>query len=63
MTVRARDEGGYSLVEMLTVLSIMSVVLTGLIALFVQGSNAQLDTNRRFQAQQDARRCARQDAP
>jgi Tfp pilus assembly protein PilW len=40
---------------MLTVLSIMSVVLTGLIALFVQGSNAQLDTNRRFQAQQDAR--------
>ena len=63
MTVRARDEGGYSLVEMLTVLSIMSVVLTGLVALFVQGSNAQLDTNRRFQAQQDARRRARQDAP
>ena len=55
MTVRARDEGGYSLVEMLTVLSIMSVVLAGLVALFVQGSNAQLDTNRRFQSQQDAR--------
>jgi prepilin-type N-terminal cleavage/methylation domain-containing protein len=55
VTVRARGQGGYSLVEMLTVLSIMSVVLTGLVALFVQGSNAQLDTNRRFQAQQDAR--------
>jgi prepilin-type N-terminal cleavage/methylation domain-containing protein len=55
VSVRARGEAGYSLVEMLTVLSIMSVVLTGLIALFVQGSNAQLDMNRRFQAQQDAR--------
>ena len=55
MTVRARGEGGYTLVEMLTVLSIMSVVLTGLIALFVQGSNSQMDSNRRFQAQQDSR--------
>jgi prepilin-type N-terminal cleavage/methylation domain-containing protein len=53
--MRTRGEGGYSLVEMLTVLSIMSVVLTGLITLFVQASNAQLDMNRRFEAQQDAR--------
>jgi prepilin-type N-terminal cleavage/methylation domain-containing protein len=55
VTLRARGEGGYTLVEMLTVLSIMSVVLTGLIALFVQGSNSQMDSNRRFQAQQDSR--------
>jgi prepilin-type N-terminal cleavage/methylation domain-containing protein len=51
----ARGEGGYTLVEMLTVVSIMSVVLTGLVTLFVQGSNSQLDMNRRFEAQQDAR--------
>jgi prepilin-type N-terminal cleavage/methylation domain-containing protein len=55
VSVRSRGEGGYTLVEMLTVLSIMSVVLTALVALFVQGSNAQLDMNRRFQSQQDAR--------
>lgn len=53
--MRPRGERGYTLVEMLIVLSIMSIVLTGLVALFVQGSNAQLDMNRRFEAQQDAR--------
>jgi prepilin-type N-terminal cleavage/methylation domain-containing protein len=56
MTQRAVDgERGYSLVEMLTVMAILSVVLTGLTTLFVQGSNAELDMNRRFQAQQEAR--------
>jgi prepilin-type N-terminal cleavage/methylation domain-containing protein len=52
---RLRGERGFSLVEMLTVMVIMSVVLTGLVSLFVQGSNAQLDMNRRFEAQQTAR--------
>lgn len=52
---RLRGERGFSLVEMLTVMAIMSVVLTGLTTLFVQGSNAELDLNRRFEAQQDAR--------
>ena len=52
---RLRGERGYSLVEMVTVVAIMSVVLTGLVSLFVQGSNAQLDMNRRFEAQQTAR--------
>lgn len=55
MNRAARGEDGYTLVEMLTVISIMSVVLTGLVALFVQGSNSQLDMNRRFEAQQDVR--------
>lgn len=57
MSLRRRlgGERGFSLVEMLTVMAIMSVVLTGLTTLFVQGSNAELDMNRRFQAQQDAR--------
>ena len=52
---RLRGEQGFSLVEMVTVMAIMSVVLTGLTALFVQGSNAELDMNRRFEAQQDSR--------
>jgi type II secretory pathway pseudopilin PulG len=43
------------LIEMLTVMSIMGVVMTGLTTLFVQGSNAEVDMNRRFQAQQEAR--------
>ena len=55
MRQRLGSERAYSLVEMLTVISIMSVVLTGLIALFVQGTNAELDMNNRFRAQQDAR--------
>jgi prepilin-type N-terminal cleavage/methylation domain-containing protein len=50
-----RGEGGYSLVEMLTVLAIMSFVLGGVVTLFVAGSNSQLDMNRRFEAQQTAR--------
>ena len=52
---RLREEGGYSLVELLTVMAILSVILTGLTTLFVSGSNAQLDQNRRFEAQQAAR--------
>jgi prepilin-type N-terminal cleavage/methylation domain-containing protein len=46
---------GYTLVELLTVMSILAVVMTGLTTLFVQGSNAEVDMNRRFQAQQDTR--------
>ena len=52
---RLRGERGYSLIEMLTVISILGVILTGLTTLFIQGSNAQLDMNRRFESQQDAR--------
>lgn len=49
------EEQGFSLIEMLTVMIIMSVVLTGLTTLFVQGSNAERDMNRRFEAQQESR--------
>jgi prepilin-type N-terminal cleavage/methylation domain-containing protein len=52
---RLADDRGYSLIEMLTVMSILAVVMTGLTTLFVQGSNAEVDMNSRFQAQQDAR--------
>jgi prepilin-type N-terminal cleavage/methylation domain-containing protein len=50
-----RGEGGYTLIEMLTVLLIFGTVMTALLALFVQGTNAEADMNNRFQSQQEAR--------
>jgi prepilin-type N-terminal cleavage/methylation domain-containing protein len=52
---RLRSQRGYSLIEMLIVLSIMGVVMGALTTVFVQASNAELDMNNRFQAQQGAR--------
>src|SRR5439155_12200961 len=49
------SESGYSLVELLTSMAILSVVITGITTLFVQGSNAEIAMNRRYQAQQQAR--------
>jgi prepilin-type N-terminal cleavage/methylation domain-containing protein len=48
---RLRGEAGYSLVEMLTVLVIMSIVFTGVTQVFVSGSKAQIEQDNRFQAQ------------
>lgn len=52
---RLSGERGYSLVELLTSMAILSVVISGITTLFVQGSNAEVDMNRRYQAQQQAR--------
>lgn len=49
------DERGYSLVEMLVVMAILGVVISGLTTIFVSGSRAEVDLNRRFQGQQQAR--------
>jgi prepilin-type N-terminal cleavage/methylation domain-containing protein len=49
------DERGYTLVEMLVVLVIFGTVMSALLVLLVQGTNAELDMNNRFQAQQGAR--------
>jgi type II secretory pathway pseudopilin PulG len=43
------------MIEMLVVLSIMGIVMTGLTTAFVSGSKAENDLNRRYQAQQDTR--------
>lgn len=48
---RLRGQAGYSLVEMLTVIVIMSIVFTGITQIFVSGSKAQADQDNRFQAQ------------
>ena len=55
MTSHLGGEGGYSLVEMLTVMAILGVVLGGVVALFTAGIRADSDQNQRFQAQQDTR--------
>ena len=49
------SERGYTLIELVQVTAILGVVLTGLTVIFIQATNAQLDMNRRFQAQQSAR--------
>jgi len=50
-----RDEGGYSVIELLTVMAIMTTILGALTGVFVAGANGELDSNRRFQAQNNAR--------
>jgi Tfp pilus assembly protein PilW len=52
---RLGTEGGYTMVELLAVLAIFLTVVTALTTLFVSGSQAELDANNRFQAQQSAR--------
>jgi prepilin-type N-terminal cleavage/methylation domain-containing protein len=52
---RLRREGGYSLIEMLTVMVIMGVVMSSLTTVFVTASNSETDMNSRFQAQLTAR--------
>lgn len=52
---RLTGEQGYTLTEMLVVMAIMGVVMGGVTALFVNGSNAEVELNHRFQAQQAAR--------
>lgn len=55
MTGRLSDDGGYSLIELLVVMVILSLVVGGIASLFVSGMNSEADQNRRFQAQQDGR--------
>jgi prepilin-type N-terminal cleavage/methylation domain-containing protein len=50
-----RDERGYTLIEMLTVLVIFGTVMSALMVLLVQGTGAEVDMNNRFRAQQAAR--------
>jgi len=51
----ASPQDGYSLLELLIVTVILGVVIGALTTLFIRASNAEVDMNRRFQAQQAAR--------
>jgi prepilin-type N-terminal cleavage/methylation domain-containing protein len=51
LRLRLRGEVGYSLVEMLTVMVIMSIVFAGITDVFVSGSKAQTEQDNRFQAE------------
>jgi Tfp pilus assembly protein PilW len=51
LKLRLRGEGGVTIVEMLTVMIIMSIVFAGITSVFVAGSKAAADQDRRFQAQ------------
>lgn len=50
-----RDERGFSLVEMVTVMAIMGIVLTGLTNIFTSAGKADTDMQNRFAAQLNAR--------
>jgi prepilin-type N-terminal cleavage/methylation domain-containing protein len=56
LLARARtNERGYTMIELLMVMIIMTTVVTSLTALFVSGSRASVELNQRFEAQQAAR--------
>ena len=52
---RLRGRGGFTLPEMVTVLALLGIVLSGLLAVFVSGTKAETDMNKRFQAEQQSR--------
>lgn len=55
--VRARlaAEGGFTLPELLTAMAILLIVLTSLTSVLVSATHTEVDANRRFQAQEQAR--------
>jgi prepilin-type N-terminal cleavage/methylation domain-containing protein len=52
---RLRREGGYTLVEMVTVMAIMGIVFAGLTDIFTSASKADTDMQNRFTAQLNTR--------
>jgi prepilin-type N-terminal cleavage/methylation domain-containing protein len=48
-------EDGFGLIELLVVMVILAAIMGGLTTALVQGSNTELDLNRRFRAQEQAR--------
>ena len=52
---RALPEGGYTVLELVVTSAILLTVMTALTTLFVSGARSELEQNRSFQAQQEAR--------
>ncbi|NUR78347.1 MAG: type II secretion system protein [Thermoleophilia bacterium] len=55
MTPSLDSEGGYSMIELVIVMAILTVVIGSIVALFTAGINSDADSSRRFQAQQEVR--------
>jgi prepilin-type N-terminal cleavage/methylation domain-containing protein len=53
--IAAADARGFTLVELITTMTILMIVLTGITSLFVAGTRSQSDQSRRFQAQTQLR--------
>jgi type II secretory pathway pseudopilin PulG len=49
------SESGFTLVELVASMAVMMTVMGGLTALMVSGTNAEVNMNKRFQAQTEAR--------
>jgi prepilin-type N-terminal cleavage/methylation domain-containing protein len=50
-----REQRGYSLMELIVSMSILGAVMTSVSVLLVSATNSEVDMNRRFQAQTEAR--------
>src|SRR2546423_6008653 len=50
-----RDDRGYTLVELITVMAILSIVMGGLTTVFARATNAEADMQNRYRAQQSVR--------
>jgi type II secretory pathway pseudopilin PulG len=50
-----RDERGYSVVELIISMAILGSIMTSVSVLLVSATNSEVDMNRRFQAQTEAR--------
>lgn len=55
LRARLGDERGYSLIELIVSMSILASVMASVSILLVSATNSEVDMNRRFQAQTDAR--------
>lgn len=52
---RLRGQGGYTMIELIAVMAIFMTIVTALTQVFISGAKAELDANRRFESQSNAR--------